>query len=113
MSQEYRPAPDPTRLTPHPDPPPQGGREGVWRFLTLVWLVMTLAALGYVLAFGHNIPWGDEWEFVPALTGREPAGLPWLWAQHNEHRLPLPRAIYLGLFRLTGDFRAGMVLQVV
>jgi hypothetical protein len=73
---------------------------------------MTAAALGFVLGFGHNVPWGDEWEFVPVLTGGEPAG-PWLWAQHNEHRLPLPRAVYLGLFRLTGDFRAGMVLQVL
>ncbi|HET6572888.1 MAG TPA: hypothetical protein VFG68_04745 [Fimbriiglobus sp.] len=77
-----------------------------------VWAVLTVAGLGFVLGFGHNVPWGDEWEFVPALTGHEPAG-PWLWAQHNEHRLPLPRAVYLGLFRLTGDFRAGMVLQVL
>lgn len=81
-------------------------------FLLLAWAVMTAAGLGFVLRFGHNVPWGDEWEFVPVLTGHEPAG-PWLWAQHNEHRLPLPRAVYLGLFRLTGDFRAGMVLQVL
>src|SRR5262249_14024982 len=49
--------------------------------------------------------------FVPALTRHEPFG-PWLWQQHNEHRLPLPRAIYFALFVLTRDFRAGMVLQV-
>ena len=26
-------------------------------------------------------------EFIPALVGKEPGG-PWLWAPHNEHRLP-------------------------
>ncbi len=98
MSQAYRPPPDPTS---RPGP-----------ILLLVWVAMTVAGLGFVLHFGHNLPRVDEWEFVPVLTGHEPAG-PWLWAQHNEHRLPLPRAIYLGLFRLTGDFRAGMVLSVV
>ena len=38
--------------------------------------------------------------------------MPWLWAQHNEHRLPLSRLLYLAEFRLTRDFRAGMLLQV-
>ncbi|HVK15438.1 MAG TPA: hypothetical protein VM533_00730 [Fimbriiglobus sp.] len=98
MSQEYRLSPTPTSRT--------------GQILLLVWAAMTVAALGFVLGFGHNVPWGDEWEFVPVLTGHEPAG-PWLWAQHNEHRLPLPRAVYLGLFRLTGDFRSGMVMQVM
>jgi hypothetical protein len=98
MCQEYRPPPDPTS---RPGP-----------ILLLVWAAMTVAGLGFVLHFGHNLPRMDEWEFVPVLTGHEPAG-PWLWAQHNEHRLPLPRAVYLGLFRLTGDFRAGMVLSIV
>src|SRR5579885_1016081 len=98
MSQEYRPPSHPTSRT-------------RW-FLVSAWAVMTAAALGLVLGFGHNAPRQDEWEFVPALTGHEPAG-PWMWKQHNEHRLPLPRAVYLGLFRLTGDFRSGMVAQVL
>src|SRR5579885_2808841 len=112
MSQEYRPPSGPTRLPPHPGPPPRGGRGNVLWFLLSAWAVMTAAALGLVLGFGHTAPRQEEWEFVPVLTGHEPAG-PWLWQQHNEHRLPLPRAIYLGLFRLTGDFRSGMVAQVL
>ncbi|MBO0699916.1 MAG: hypothetical protein J2P46_16075, partial [Zavarzinella sp.] len=44
--------------------------------------------------------------FVPVLFGERPAG-PWLWELHNEHRFPLPRLIYLGLFRLSGDLRTG------
>lgn len=77
-----------------------------------VWAGLTLAGLGYVAWFTHNLPWADEWEFVPALTGQEPIPR-WLWTQHNEHRLPLPRLLYLLLFRVTGDFRAGCFLQIL
>jgi hypothetical protein len=65
----------------------------------------------YVLRFGANLPWNDEWEFVPVLTGHEPVA-PWLWRQHNEHRLPLPRLVYLAAFRLTHDYRTGSLIQV-
>jgi hypothetical protein len=97
MSQTYCTSPPPT--------------SRVFFLLTLVWAVVTLAALGFVLEFGSNAPYADEWEFVPALLGKEPLSS-WLWAQHNEHRLPLSRAIYYTLFQITHDFRAGMFLQV-
>ncbi len=102
MSQEYDP---PAAATSHPDRLTRG-------LLLAVWLALTAAALGFVYTFGANLPYADEWEFVPALNGHEAIG-PWLWMQHNEHRLPLPRALYLGLFRLTHDFRSGMYLQIV
>lgn len=76
-----------------------------------LWTALTLASLAYVATIGSNCPNSDEWEFVPALLNREPLG-PWLWAQHNEHRLPLPRLAYYVLFQITHDFRAGSVLQV-
>src|SRR5262245_58601504 len=101
MSQTYTP----------PAPATSATSESLRRVLLGVWAILTLAALAFVAAIGTNAPYADEWEFVPALLGEEPQ-LPWLWAQHNEHRLPLPRAVYLGLFKLTHDFRAGMVLQV-
>ena len=77
----------------------------------LAWAALALLALAYPLAFGANMPWADEWEFVPVLTGHEPIG-PWLWRQHNEHRLPLPRLVYYAAFRAVPDFRFGSVLQV-
>ena len=77
-----------------------------------VWAVLTLSQLGFVLQFGHDQPWADEWEFVPTLTGQAPYDA-FYFQPHNEHRLPQPRAIYLGLWSLTQDFRSGMVLQVV
>jgi hypothetical protein len=108
MSQHYNP-PAPATSDTLP-PPPQGERVTRW-LLLLVWAVLTAAALAFVLAFGTNTPYADEWEFVPVLTGHEPA-LPWLWTQHNEHRLPLPRLVYYVVFQLTDSFRSGMVLQV-
>jgi hypothetical protein len=76
-----------------------------------LWASLTVAAVAFVFALGSNCPNADEWEFVPALTHHEPLD-PWLWAQHNEHRLPLPRLVYYGLFQLTHDFRAGSLLQI-
>jgi hypothetical protein len=97
MSQGYRPTPHPTRRT--------------TQILLSLWVVLTLAQLAFVLGYGHNQPWADEWEFVPTLTGHEPVG-PFFLNPHNEHRLPLPRLIYVALWELTHDFRSGMVLQV-
>lgn len=79
--------------------------------VTAVWAVLSLAAVGFVLACGPNAPTIDEWEFVAVLVGNAPAG-PWLWDQHNEHRLPLSKLVFLTQFRLTHDFRSGMLLQV-
>ncbi len=74
--------------------------------------MLYLAALAFVVGFGENQPWLDEWAFVPVLFGTD-AWEPWLWQQHNEHRFPLPRLLFYTLFRLTDDFRTGMIVLVV
>lgn len=101
MTQTYTP----------PAPATSGTLLSLWWGLLMVWAAFTLGAVGFVAMIGTNAPYADEWEFVPALLGEEPV-LPWLWQQHNEHRLPLPRLIFFVLFQLTHDFRAGMLLQV-
>ncbi|AMV29106.1 hypothetical protein VT84_32225 [Gemmata sp. SH-PL17] len=101
MTQTYTPPPPATSAT----------FGSLRRALVAVWAVMTLGAFAFVAFIGTNAPYADEWEFVPALLGDEPAG-PWLWQQHNEHRMLLPRVVVLTYFRLTHDFRTGMVLQV-
>lgn len=95
---------------PYGPPPPPTSRLRAAQLLA--WAALSLAAAAFVLAYGTNSPTVDEWEFVPVLTGHEPAG-PWLLARHNEHRFPLPRAVYVGLFRLTHDYRAASLFQVV
>ncbi len=91
---------------------PPGATRWTTRFVGIIWALMTLSALGFVLHFGRNAPWADEWETLPGLLNRTPL-LSWLWVQHNEHRLPLPRLIFWILFQITHDFRSGMVLQVL
>jgi len=79
--------------------------------LLAIWAVLTVAALAFIVTLGSNCPNADEWGFVAPIAGSEPLG-PWLWAQHNEHRLPLPRLVYCALFQATHDFRAGSILQI-
>lgn len=93
-------------------------RDGSGRAATLIvwglWLVMLLGALSLVASYGSNVPSWDDWDMVPALTRVQPVTAEWLWSQHNEHRVPLPRLIFLGLNRLTTvDFRVTMYADVL
>src|SRR5262245_43637739 len=80
--------------------------------LFVLWLCLFAAGLIYVNRYALTNPYVDEWAFVPVLLGEKPAG-PWLWELHNEHRFPLPRLVYVGLFRLTGDLRAGCLVSLI
>ncbi len=77
------------------------------------WAIMTLAALAYVVIYGRNVPSWDDWDMVPTMTGRQPVTLDWLWSQHNEHRIPVPRLVMLAVYRSSMDFRAGMIFNVL
>ena len=83
-------------------------------FCALVWGGMTAVAALCVAWYGRDVPLAEDWLLVAPYTGNEPDLLGWLWAQNNEHRVPLPRLIYLALLGLSGgDFRSGMVYNVV
>lgn len=83
-------------------------------FVWATWALMLVAALAFVGTYGSNVPSWDGWDMVPTMTGEQPITATWLWSQHNEHRVPVPRLILLGLCRLTGcDFRAGMYFGVL
>jgi hypothetical protein len=82
----------------------------------IVWGVLAVMAgvvLRNIAKYGRNIPLAEDWTMVPALTGHQSDFWSWLWSQNNEHRLPLPRLVYLGLLRVTHDFRVGMVFNVI
>jgi len=65
------------------------------------------------LTSGFKYPWADDWAMVPAITGEQPLTAQWLWAQHNEHRIPLPKLALVLVGRTAGaDCRAGMVFNV-
>src|SRR5688572_17992590 len=88
--------------------------QGVRAFLWSVWLVMVLIPLAYFVKDSHNIPFSEDWLLVSPLTGHEPDLLKWFWTQNNEHRIPFPRLILLGLLKVThGDFRSGMLFNII
>ena len=105
MSQEVEADPRTTR---------GGTRSGASSIaVLLLWLGMWAADLAYVAHFGSNVPYRDDWDMVPTVTGVQPVTAGWLWSQHNEHRIPVPRLLTLALYRTFGfDFRVGMVFNV-
>jgi len=88
--------------------------RGALSFVLIVWVAMLAAALTLVAVYGSNVPSWDDWDMVPTMTGHQPVTLEWLWSQHNEHRDPMPRLLYLAMMRFVRmDFRTGMYFNVV
>lgn len=77
-----------------------------------IWAVSVAMAAGLIALYGQNVPFADEWEAIPQLTAHRPADLSWFVQRHNEHRIPIPRLIFYGLFRLTDDLRTAMYFNV-
>jgi hypothetical protein len=82
-------------------------------FVWASWVVMVASTFAVVLLNARNVPIYEDWQVVPAYTGHQDHFWTWLWAQNNEHRVPLPKLIYLGLLKLWPDFRVGMVFSIV
>jgi hypothetical protein len=75
------------------------------------WAIVTLAAILYIRHYARNIPYWDDFTFVPVMTGHQPLSLHWLWSQDKEHRPAIPKAILATLYRAIPDFRAGLYLN--
>ncbi len=90
-----------------------GRRLGPPLFVATVFIALLLSSMWSAVHYADRVPYLDDWEFVPYITGEQPASLRWLWALHNEHRFPLAKAIDYGLACLTGlDARWGALLNV-
>jgi hypothetical protein len=77
-------------------------------------MLLVLLDLAFVARYGADLPMWDDFDVVPVAVGEDSLTGRWLWQPHNEHRMPLPKLVLLGAYRLTGnDFRAGMVFNVV
>jgi len=75
---------------------------------------MLILAIFFVRDYGSMVPFWDDWNYVPCLTGEQPVSISWLWAQASEHRFPLPKLILVSALKLSGaDFRVGMYLNVL
>lgn len=88
--------------------------RGAVIFVFGIWLASLLSAVYFVAKYGHSVPWNDDFATIQYLTGDQPLTVSWLWSQHNEHRIPLPRLILVALATISGcDFRAGMYFNVL
>lgn len=77
-----------------------------------VWAAMVLCALSFATQFTDSMPFSDELALTYEMFQPERLEPTHLWAQHNEHRLPLPKLAYLGSVLATGDARAAIVLSI-
>lgn len=80
----------------------------------VAWLAIAVPigiSMNFVARFGVDVPYWDQWDFIPLLEHAARGDLRFseLAGQHNEHRILFPRLIMLGLARLTRwDVRAEM-----
>jgi hypothetical protein len=79
------------------------GRMKTTLAIALLLLLPALATLAYILFFGVNVVYYDQYEFVPLIDKLNTGDLTFgdLYAQHNEHRIFFPRLVMLGLAEIT------------
>src|SRR4030042_2040057 len=84
-------------------PGPRGPRSNTRALSGLAILIMVfvpfLILIVDVAKYRVDVPFWDQWNFVPLLGKSYQEGVTFqdLWGQHNEHRLLFPRLIMLGL----------------
>ncbi|GEM_PF-1770061 len=84
------------------------------RFTWTVWAAATVLALVASAVYGRWLPWSDDFNIVPVVTGAVPLSLGWLWEQHEEHRIPLVKLLFVSMGRLSGcDYRWTLTANVV
>ena len=90
-------------------------RAGPSVTLLVVWAVWGAFSAAALLAArsGPNIPVGQDWRMVSAVTGHEPEAVHWLWHQDGNDRHPAGRAITVAVISAARDFRAASVLAVL
>jgi len=76
--------------------------------LIFLGVLPALVLLSDIRAFAVNVPFMDDWQFVPLLEKAKNGTLTFqeLWAPHDEHRLLLPRIVIIASMLATGgDYR--------
>lgn len=84
------------------------------RFVWIVWAVATSLAVLSTAVYGKWLPWSDDFDVLPYVTGDKPVSLAWLWRQHNEHRIPLVKLLFVAIGRASGcDYRWTLVVNAL
>jgi len=77
------------------------------------WALMVVLATLYIRDYAPRIPFWDDLEVLRIWLPTMERNWEEMWSLHNEHRIPLPRLIQVGLLHATNDFRSGMCFQVL
>ncbi len=86
-------------------------RTPAGRVVALAFAASFVLTVGFVARFASRVPFHDEYANFHLLFGKP--SLADFWHQHNEHRIPLPRLVYVAAVRLTWyDFRAPLVVDL-
>lgn len=86
-------------------------RRAAFWFVALVWLASSLALWNFAARRVSVLPFTDDIAMALTLAAPEPFSAELLWAPNNEHRLPVPKLVYIALLSTTHDFRTGAWLQ--
>lgn len=80
--------------------------------LTLGVLTAILGAglVAYVVRYGRNLFYWDDFELVPGLTGQQPTDLAWFFTWQNEHLVVMARTAFYVVWHTTEDTRVMMLL---
>ena len=81
-------------------------------FVLAVWAGMLVASVLFVARYGSPIPLMDDLELAANYAIPGELSVHGLWTPHNEHRIPMPRLVFLAMMGATKDVRSGMILQV-
>lgn len=85
-----------------------------FRFVAGVWVACFALLLMYAGRVATRIPLLDEHFNVPLLDRPLDQPLRAYWDQHNEHRIPLPKLLFVAAVKLAGDdFRAPVYMNAV
>jgi hypothetical protein len=72
-------------------------------------LAVSLTDIWFIGQFALNVPYWDDWNFIPYAAGHMPITWEWLWAFQGDHRIALPKLLFTALYRLGhGDVRVVM-----
>lgn len=85
-----------------------GGRVGEWSII-----LFGLAFLVFIYPLTKPFPYSDDWIYINPLV-ESGLSMDFLFSAHNDHRIPLQKALHVFLLNVTGgDFRPLIALNVL
>ena len=80
--------------------------------LAAITALFAIGLLAYVVRYGRNLFYWDDFELVLGLTGKQRTDLHWFFTWQNEHLVVLVRSVFYVVWKTTADTRVMMLLIV-